>query len=285
MGHFRARIIALSYLAVLFFGLSSVGSPATAAVDRSGSYGVHALPPLLPAKNIPDPAITQKITEPFGNATTGISSGGLIRKWHDVQAGLVAEFRTINECRENPASCAAAPTRFLRLVENSRNLAGLALITEVNRAVNLAIRPMTDLAQHGKLELWSTPLMTFASGAGDCEDCAIAKYAALIQLGIPSDDLRLVVVYDGEARENHAVAAVRLQQRWLILDNRAVTVQADADSTHMNPLFVLGDQWVRRVDASANPPAVEDHGNASHFGVSDLPEALSISLGLIEPVI
>jgi hypothetical protein len=67
--------------------------------------------------------------------------------------------------------------------------------------------------------------MAFKSGAGDCEDYAIAKYAVLIQLGVPSDDLRLLVVYDRDSLENHAVTALRFEQRWLILDNRTIDIK------------------------------------------------------------
>jgi predicted transglutaminase-like cysteine proteinase len=46
---------------------------------------------------------------------------------------------------------------------------------QVNRAINLAIRPMSDLTQHGEIEVWSPPLVTFTSGAGDCEDYAMQR--------------------------------------------------------------------------------------------------------------
>jgi predicted transglutaminase-like cysteine proteinase len=43
---------------------------------------------------------------------------------------------------------------------------------------------VSDLAQYGVTELWASPLTTFAAGAGDCEDYAIAKYVALRQAGM-----------------------------------------------------------------------------------------------------
>jgi predicted transglutaminase-like cysteine proteinase len=280
----RWRVIATSAVfAFLCLGLSAVLSPASAALDRSDSYVARSLPALKPFATVPDLGPDKTAPEPFGMATTGVTSGGLIRKWHDVRAGLANEYRTLSECRQDPTSCAAAPTRFLTLIEKARNLVGRARITEINRAVNLAIRPMTDLAQYGQVELWATPLMTFKSGAGDCEDYAIAKYAALIQLGVPSDDLRLLVVYDHDARENHAVMAVRLEQRWLILDNRTMDIKEDAKAATLSPLFILRDQWVRRVDAGSKPQPVKDQGQVSRFGISDLPESLSIRFGLMSP--
>ena len=282
----RWRIIAPSAaLACLCLGLSALLSPVAAALDPSPAYAARALPALKLFNTVPDLGPDQKAPEPFGMATTDVTSGGLIRKWSDVQAGLAKDYQTLSECRQDPASCAAAPTRFLTLVEKARHLAGRARIIEVNRAVNLAIRPMTDLAQYGQVELWATPLMTFESGAGDCEDYAIAKYAALIQLGVAADDLRLVVVYDSGARENHAVTAVRLEQRWLILDNRTMDIKESASATHLNPLFVLGDHWVRRVGAGQKPQPVNDQDPVDRFGMSDLPEPLSIGFGLMRPAV
>jgi len=73
---------------------------------------------------------------------------------------------------------------------------GRARLGEINRAINLAIRPMSDLAQYGAIDVWSSPLVTFANGAGDCEDYAIAKFAALRHAGISPDDLRIVIMRD-----------------------------------------------------------------------------------------
>ena len=55
---------------------------------------------------------------------------------------------------------------------------------------------------------WST-IMEFVSRGGDCEDYATTKYFLLRALGIASDDLRVLVIYDRKARDHHAVLAVR----------------------------------------------------------------------------
>ena len=49
----------------------------------------------------------------------------------------------------------------------------------------MAIRYVSDYAQHGEADRWSAPLATFATGKGDCEDYAIAKYVALREAGFP----------------------------------------------------------------------------------------------------
>ena len=76
---------------------------------------------------------------------------------------------------------------------------------------------MSDLAQYGEIDVWTSPLVTFDRGAGDCEDYAIAKFIALRQAGIAADDLRIVIMRDTIRGEDHAVAAARLDGHWLML--------------------------------------------------------------------
>jgi predicted transglutaminase-like cysteine proteinase len=62
-------------------------------------------------------------------------------------------------------------------------------IETINRSVISAVRYVSDQRQHAVPDLWSAPLATFASGQGDCEDYAIAKYVALRQLRFGAEDL------------------------------------------------------------------------------------------------
>jgi predicted transglutaminase-like cysteine proteinase len=99
---------------------------------------------------------------------------------------------------------------------------------------------VSDLAQYGVTELWASPLTTFAAGAGDCEDYAIAKYVALRQAGMAAEDVRLVVFHNGQSGDNHAVVAARVDGDWLILDNRHLRLLVDNEVVGMTPLAALG---------------------------------------------
>jgi predicted transglutaminase-like cysteine proteinase len=66
---------------------------------------------------------------------------------------------------------------------------------------------MSDLAQYGVEDYWAAPLESLGSGAGDCEDYAIAKYVALEESGIAPADLQLGIVLDVEHQKTHAVVA------------------------------------------------------------------------------
>ena len=121
----------------------------------------------------------------------------------------------------------------------------------LNRAVNMAIRPVSDWAQYGLADFWASPLQTLGSEAGDCEDYAIVKYAALRELGILPDDLRLVIVQDDKREVGHAVVAVRYEQRWLILDNRTMAILDAGDVHYYRPLFALDQQGTHTLATAA----------------------------------
>jgi hypothetical protein len=46
--------------------------------------------------------------------------------------------------------------------------------------------------------------------------------------------------------EGHAVAAVRLDGQWLMLDNQRMAMVEDINVRHYRPLFVIGDSGLMR---------------------------------------
>jgi predicted transglutaminase-like cysteine proteinase len=157
-------------------------------------------------------------------------------------------------CRDNFEACAPAAKRFLAVIEKAASRKDWARVAEVNRTINLTIKAVDDMTQYGVRDLWASPLMTFASGAGDCEDLAIAKYVALHEIGFSDDDLRLVIVRDHAANEDHAVAAIRYDGRWLILDNKNLDILEDRSIAKFDPLFVIDGDGIKRVEARALKP-------------------------------
>jgi predicted transglutaminase-like cysteine proteinase len=184
-------------------------------------------------------------SEPFGLLASTLSWGGLRDKWLAVERKLDDERVQLALCDGDRDRCVSpAALQLLAIVDNARAREGRARLGEINRAVNLAIRPMSDLAQYGKMDVWSSPLVTFAHGAGDCEDYAIAKFVALRLAGMSPDDLRIVVMRDTIRGGDHAVAAARLNGRWLMLDNRRMAMVEDADLRNVRPLFVIDQHGV-----------------------------------------
>ncbi len=164
--------------------------------------------------------------EPFGLSTATVTKGPVLEKWLNVEREVDDEQLVLRSCEEDRASC-QSPTalQFLAIVDSGRAL-------------------------EGRADVWSPPLATFAIGAGDCEDYAIAKFVALQQAGISADDLRIVILRDDHREEDHAVVAVRLDGHWLTLDNRHMVLVEDHDVRRYRPIFLVDRDGVKAYSPS-----------------------------------
>jgi predicted transglutaminase-like cysteine proteinase len=230
-----------------FFSINAV----LAKLDRQRGRGPDAvrLASLTPANLATDapPAVKEAPpvgTEPFGLFTFRAPEGMLWRKWRGIEADMVKEQAVLEKCRSDADSCPSYAAQFLRLINAVKSKSGRARLDEANQAVNAAIRYVSDFSQHGEADRWSAPLATFATAKGDCEDYAIAKYVALREAGFPQDELRLVLVRDRAVRQDHAVLAARLDDHWLILDNRQSRLIEDSDASSFTPLFAINHDGV-----------------------------------------
>ena len=197
--------------------------------------------------------LIRKSAEPFGLFATRLSGGGLADKWNGVERKLEDDMVQLALCDGDRERCVSpAALKLLAIVDTARAREGRARFGEINRAINLAIRAMSDMAQHGQIDVWSSPLDTFASGAGDCEDYAIAKFAALRLAGVSPEDIRIVVLRDETRGEDHAAVMARLDGHWLMLDNRRMAMVEDVDVRNHRPLFVIGDGGVLRYDTPSS---------------------------------
>ena len=206
---------------------------------------------------------TRQSGEPFGLPALPLSDGPLTRKWSALIHDLGDERVQLALCDKDRTSCpSSSAIKFLAIVDRARNRDGRARIGEVNRSINLAIRPMSDLAQYGEFDAWKSPLITFFNGAGDCEDYAVAKYVALREAGEAASNLRIVIVRDALIEEDHAVTAMRLDGRWLILDNRRMAIVEDTYARNYRPVFVFNEAGIWRYEDTSTPFA------ATHAGCS-----------------
>jgi predicted transglutaminase-like cysteine proteinase len=200
--------------------------------------------------------VIKKSIEPFGRATVILSEGGLRDKWLGLQRRLADDLVQLALCEGDREDCISpAALKFLAVVDEAKAREGRARLGEVNRAINLAIRPADDLVQYGAIDFWASPLTTFANGAGDCEDYAIAKFVALRLAGIAPEDLRIVIMHDKLRNEDHAVTAARLDGQWLTLDNLRMMMVSDTDVRNYRPGFVVDEAGVRRY---AEPPLIAE---------------------------
>lgn len=218
---------------------SLIGAEAHAA-----AYALHETPAKA-GTEIPAPAPD----EPFGLATSALSDGPLRAKWLAVERAIAAEADIIAACTSDPSHCPSQPAlRFLDIVHAATAREGLARLGEVNRAINLAIRPVSDRALYGVEDHWSSPLATLAVGAGDCEDYAIAKLVALRAAGVPEKDLRLIIIRENATGDDHAVVAARSGGHWRVLDNRTFLMVEDGNFGKYRPLFAIDAEGAKRFE-------------------------------------
>jgi predicted transglutaminase-like cysteine proteinase len=187
----------------------------------------------------PAPAMKPPLSsEPFGQVAVTFVSGDVPEKWRLIETEIDAENVILDGCQAHQ-ECPRPAQELLDIIALGRKRQGLARIGVINRAVNLAIVPTSDMKQWGVADRWSPPLETLATGRGDCEDYAIAKYVALLSAGISKEDVKLVIVRRRFPDEEHAVVAARVDGGWLILDNRTHMLVPDIEVRGASPLFIL----------------------------------------------
>lgn len=198
-----------------------------------------------------DMAVASDAGEPFGRATVEAAPGALRAAWHQITEKLRSERDLVGRCRAGPSTCPSpAAAQFNAIVREGNGGDDLARIGRINRAVNLAIKPARAGAAPTE---WTSPLETLTAGTGDCKQYAAVKYAALLEAGFTADRVRLVIVRIKPSTPpttrpaDHAVIAVHVQSRWLVLDNRSLTVSESTGLLNdMEPLFTLDNRGVRQ---------------------------------------
>lgn len=136
----------------------------------------------------------------------------------------------------------------------------------VNQFFNANTRFEDDIIHWKKNDYWATPLETLGSGAGDCEDFAIAKYQTLLLLGIPTSQLRLIYVKAQIGGLNSRVYQAHMVLGYyptsnaipLILDSLVTEVASADKRPDLVPVFSFNGEglWVgNQIQSNADPSA------------------------------
>ncbi len=131
----------------------------------------------------------------------------------EVHGNTRAPIGWVEFCASRPAECTTTPSAPRDVVLSSKAFHDLE---RVNKWVNDAIKPMTDIEHWGVVERWSYP----DDGYGDCEDYVLLKRRLLLAAGWPREALLITVVRD-KKDEGHAVLTVKTDRGEFILDNQA----------------------------------------------------------------
>lgn len=128
------------------------------------------------------------------------------------------------------------------MIESSKNETILNKIKNVNDFFN-QLTYRTDQSHWKQKDYWATPFEFMGTGAGDCEDYAIAKYFSLIKLGVPDDKLRITYVTYKKRNTSYEEAHMVLTYYHktgaepVVLDNIDKTLQLGSNRTDLTPIY------------------------------------------------
>uniref|UniRef100_UPI0040482FE4 transglutaminase-like cysteine peptidase n=1 Tax=Aliarcobacter sp. TaxID=2321116 RepID=UPI0040482FE4 len=128
------------------------------------------------------------------------------------------------------------------LIESSKKESVLNKIKNVNDFFN-KITYKTDPEHWKQKDYWATPFEFMGTGAGDCEDYAIAKYFSLIKLGIPDEKLRITYVTYKKSNSKYEQAHMVLTYYHktgvepIVLDNIDKRLQLASKRTDLKPVY------------------------------------------------
>ncbi|MCB2050252.1 MAG: transglutaminase-like cysteine peptidase [Novosphingobium sp.] len=187
------------------------------------------LPPPPPPR--PDPP------DIFGLAALPVGTAATLARWDMVRT----------------ASLDGVAGPWTELVDQIPDLPDLNPLDLVNRWVNWHVRYLDD----SDGDHWSPPASTMLQGFGDCEDFSIAKMALLRMVGIPDDDMFLVLLRDRHRRIDHAVLAVRRDGRTWVLDNRTDKLLPQEQVADYAPTMSFSGpfMWIYGQRSAHNVPA------------------------------
>ena len=131
-------------------------------------------------------------------------------------------------------------TEWKNLLERLRSKDIQVQMDEVNNWSN-AHPYVVDQLNWGIEDYWETPY-EFMEISGDCEDYAISKYYSLRALGVPPEQLRIIIVQDlNLGGIIHAILGVYINKELFILDNQSQQVLPALHIYHYRPIYGVNE--------------------------------------------
>jgi predicted transglutaminase-like cysteine proteinase len=182
----------------------------------------------------------------FGTKEFRASSLKKFRKWTGVIKRHEAEFPAVDRNCQITLRNRCAVVQWQTFLKKIASLPRRKQIDKVNRYFNKLLY-IVDPINYGLRDYWATPKQFFQRN-GDCEDYAISKYISLRTLGVPIEDMRIVVLDDLNLKIAHAVLVVYLDGEALVLDNQIGQVINAKRILHYKPIYSINERnwWLHR---------------------------------------
>ncbi|WP_348627729.1 transglutaminase-like cysteine peptidase [Mesorhizobium sp. M2C.T.Ca.TU.002.02.1.1] len=165
----------------------------------------------------------------FGSVALSMRNFPVAARWAPV-------YRAIVDCTAG-SPCDHESPAFAEIVDIAAGKGFREKLSFVNSSINRLIAYRKDSVVYGKLDYWAKPSEILEHRAGDCEDFAILKMAALLRAGIPAQSMSLVVLQDRRRKFFHAVLSVSTGSGAFILDSLGNAVMRDSDLPDYVPLY------------------------------------------------
>ncbi|TPK92969.1 MULTISPECIES: transglutaminase-like cysteine peptidase [unclassified Mesorhizobium] len=186
----------------------------------------------------------------FGSVALSMHNFPVAARWAPV-------YRAIVDCTAGSVCDRESPA-FAEIVKIAGDKGFRDKLAFVNSSINRLIAYRKDSVVYGKLDYWAKPSEILEHRAGDCEDFAILKMAALLRAGIPAQSMSLVVLQDRRRKFFHAVLSVSTGSGAFILDSLGNAVLRDSELPDYVPLYSFSTDraWI--------------HGSKSGAQVADI---------------
>ena len=223
-------------------------SPASAATSSTSSATLFA--PIVMSSATSDVL--------FGSREIAFSPNlSAFQRWQNVNTRFVAQRdATKSSCDgSDPKTCPVQWWQgFITELEALPLQERVALVNDTFNHVTY----VTAGKNWGNPGYWETPFEFLRKG-GQCQDYAIAKYLALLDSGVPEDQMRFVVVRDIARSLDHAVTVVNVDGEELVLDNLATEVKPAGQDEQYTPYYALNDRgwWLYSPSLSSRRHAVQ----------------------------
>jgi len=136
------------------------------------------------------------------------------------------------------------------LLESAKNLPEKDKLRQVNDFFNLNVLFIDDILQWKVDDYWATPLEFLMTGAGDCEDFAIAKYFTLKELGIEESKMRITYVKALRINKAHMVLSFFASPKSVpdVLDNLNPDIMPASQRSDLLPVYSFNGTglWVAK---------------------------------------
>ena len=125
-----------------------------------------------------------------------------------------------------------------------------------------------DAALWGNSDYWATPVEFVQRAAGDCEDFAIAKYFALLALGVKQEQLYIAYVQAQELNQAHMVLLYLSEGNAepIVLDNLTSMLLPLSERIDLLPYYAFNQKGLWLLNSSGLESHVGDSAGVDKWG-------------------